>query len=555
MNKLKLSLIILLIGAGLTKTQNATSQIRFNAAQSTVNFKFTTWNTEWLECSSNGPSDDALQLNNVVAVIKNLNSDIVALQEVNTTNAYATVDTIIHKLGAEWSGSVVTSTNYSDCNQYQAIVYKNSKVQLVSASLITDGGSSSDWSSGRYPVLYNVNLMVDGTAIPVSVINIHAKAMSDATSYSRRKSASEALKTLLDGSAYNTKRIVLLGDFNDYLTGTQCSSCSPGDSPYKNFVDDTNNYECLTTNLYDPSYNSPVIDNIIISNELANSYKQNSTSREVVATQSITNYTNTTSDHTPVSASFDITVGAATPGCNNVSYSETFAGSLGNFIPYSEVGDQVWYWRQTYGACVSGYYSNVNYANEDWLISPAFDLSNQSSATLAFSHALNFVSTQSDIINNQTLWISTNYTDGAPANATWTQLTIPNMPSGNSWTYVNSGDIQIPSELLKSNVHFAFKYISGATVAGTWEIRDLTLNSVCTSTGVPAQTAEAQSKVYVSDKKIVIENQQAEPTTVCDITGRVLFSVPSVLNTEIPVYQSGVYIVRTGNNVSKVIIK
>lgn len=58
MNKLNLILIILLISAGLVKTQPVTSQTRFNAAQETLGFKFTTWNTEWLSCTTYGPTNE-----------------------------------------------------------------------------------------------------------------------------------------------------------------------------------------------------------------------------------------------------------------------------------------------------------------------------------------------------------------------------------------------------------------------------------------------------------------------------------------------------------------
>jgi len=352
---------------------------------------------------------------------------------------------------------------------------------------------------------------------------------------------------------YNTKKIVLLGDFNDYLSGTQCSTCTPLESPYKNFVDDTANYKCLTTGLYDPTYNSPVIDNIIITNELFDNYKQNSTSREVSATQSIINYSSTTSDHTPISANFSLTAGATE--CQNISVFETFAESLGNFTQYSVDGSQIWYWRLSYGACMSGYAASLNYPNEDWLISPAFDLSGKNSAALAFNHALNFSSAESDKVNNHTLWVSTNYTDGAPTNAVWTQLTIPNMPLGTNWTYVNSGNIKLPDQMMQNNVHFAFKYISSATVASTWEIRELTFNINCVTTNIPTKTTSPKSNVYVSDKHIKIKNQQLKPTTIYDITGRILFFAPGVQNIEIPICQPGVYIVRVGNEIDKVIVK
>ena len=552
MNKFNLTIIILLITAGIAKTQPLTSQTLFNAKQATGDFKISTYNVEWLSCTTYGPTDEELQINNIVAVIKAMKSDIVALQEVGTSSSYTTLDTLVRRLGSEWAGSMI-AYKVGNCGQNEGLVYKKSKVQLLNASLISNGGSSYDWASGRFPVLYNVNFLVDDTSIPVSIINIHAKAMGDESSYNRRTNASEGLKTLLDGNIYNSKRVVLLGDFNDYLVGTQCSECMPGYSPFKNFMDDTQNYKCLTFGLYDPWYKSPVIDNIIISNELFDNYKSNTTIREVAATQSIPYYRNTTSDHVPISAYFSMTAGA--PGCENISYSESFASSLGNFTSYNVNGSQVWSWRLNYGATVSGFANETNNANEDWLISPAFDLLGQSSATLAFSHALNFCPSLSDINNNQTLWISSNYNKETPVNATWTKLTIPNMPSGRNWTFVNSGDILLPSQMLQNNVHFAFKYMSNASVAGTWEIKDLTLNTECIPSGIPSEIIKPQNTVYVLDKQINIRNKQPESVVVYDITGRILFSVPAVLNIEIPIGQPGVYLVRTGNEINKVVVR
>ncbi len=273
-----------------------------------VDFKITTWNVEWLSCSSNGPSDTELQINNVVAVIRAMNSDLVALQEVGTSGTYATIDTLVRRLGSEWAGSIAP-WNASSCQQNQGIIYKKAKMQLLNGSLMSSGDSyngntySYNWSGGRYPALYNVNFWVGSVQVPVSFVNIHAKAMGDETSYNRRTGASVALKTILDGSAYNTRRVVFLGDFNDYLEGTQCEDCGglSGISPYKNFMDDATSYRGLTSDLVDPYYASPSIDNIIISNELFDNYVSSSTAREATATGTITNYKSTTSDHTPIS--------------------------------------------------------------------------------------------------------------------------------------------------------------------------------------------------------------------------------------------------------------
>jgi len=275
--------------------------LTFTEAQNTVDFKITTLNAEWLSCSNYSPSNDELQMNNIVSLIKTINPDLIALQEVGTSSSYATIDTLVKRLGNEWAGNIVP-WSADNCDQNQGIIYKKDKIRLTESSLVTNGGTSYNWSYGRYPSLYNMSFIVGNTDIPVYFFNIHAKASSDNTSYTRRKAASEDLKTLLDGSTYSSKKLIVLGDFNDYLTGTQNKTYT--DSPYKNFVDDATRFLGITKDLYDAYYDSPVIDNIIISNELFDNYVAGSVFREISATQTISNYSSTTSDHTPVSAIF-----------------------------------------------------------------------------------------------------------------------------------------------------------------------------------------------------------------------------------------------------------
>jgi len=545
--------VLLLLFAIILFNQYLPSQNRLKSTEELPEFGITTLNTNWLSCSQYGPVDDELQINNLVKTIKFLNSDLIALQEVGTTAIYNTIDTIVRRLGNEWGGSMVYSSNMS-CSQNQGIVYKKAKIQLINASLITNGGASYDWSNGRYPAIYNVNFVTESGLVPVSVINIHAKASSDATSYSRRKNASIGLKALLDGNDFNTKRVIVIGDFNDYLTGTQCSLCSPAESPYKNFIDDTQNYKCLTISLTEPSYNSPVIDNIIISNELFDNYKPFSTKFESSVLQEIPDYYSSTTDHLPISATFTTSNTEST--CQSLSFSETFASSLGYFTPYSISGTQTWFWRAVYGACMSGFLTNTYYQNEDWLISPSFNLSGNSSASFSFDHALNFAPIESDKLANHTLWLSTDYVDGTlPSAANWTQLIVPTMPAGNNWTVVNSGKIDIPTQLLQKNVHIAFKFLSTATASGTWEMKNFLLNTACLNTNTIKRTEIQQSTITVVNKRICIANQQILAVAVFDITGRKLYSVTAAQNVEVPVTHSGIYIVRTGNKAYKVVVE
>lgn len=319
-----------------SNTESATweiKNIKITGEPSAINpnddhiFKITTWNVEHLGSICYGPANENLQMNNVVNAILTMNPDIICLQEVTQSDAYPTIATLVSILGSdEWAGNIVAS-NPTDCSQNQGIVYKKSKVQFVNASLLNNGNSSQgnsyyyNWSNGRYPALYNVNLIIGTELVPVSLVNIHAKASSDESSYIRRKGASEGLKAILDGTQYNTKNIIVLGDFNDYINSNICSQCQTNDSPYKNFLDDSGNYMIPTQNMQNNgcNYRPYVVNNMIISNEIFDNYISNSANQELIVMNTIPNFCQTTSDHIPVSALFEFS--ATTSGVEDF-YSE-----------------------------------------------------------------------------------------------------------------------------------------------------------------------------------------------------------------------------------------
>ncbi|MDY0089335.1 MAG: T9SS type A sorting domain-containing protein [Flavobacteriaceae bacterium] len=303
-------------------TESATWQIKdvkITGETSVVNpndeavFKITTWNIEHFGSICDGPTDENLQLANVAHIIQTMNSDIICLQEVTQSVEYPTISTLVSVLGSnEWGGYIVAS-NATNCSQNQGIIYKKSKVQFVNAALLSNGNPSQgnsyyyNWSSGRFPALYNVNLIVGTELIPVSFVNIHAKSSYDENSYIRRKGASEGLKEILDSGQYNTNKIVVIGDFNDYINNNTCYVCDTNESPYKNFLDDAANYMIPTQNLesYGCSYFPNVINNMIISNEIFDNYVSNSANQELAVLSAVSNYCETTSNHTPVSILFD----------------------------------------------------------------------------------------------------------------------------------------------------------------------------------------------------------------------------------------------------------
>lgn len=154
---------------------------------------------------------------------------------------------------------------------------------------------------------------------------------------------------------------------------------------------------------------------------------------------------------------------------------ETFDGGIASWTAFSVTGSEVWTHSTIYGnpgsmAKMSGY-TGGNRANEDWLISPAQDLSALSTATLSFDNANKFAGNAIEVK------VSNNYSgSGSPyaAGVTWTTLTgvvlSPQNLAG-SYVYANS-TASLASFIGAGNrtVYVAFKYTSTTTAAATWEV-------------------------------------------------------------------------------------
>ncbi|MBK7129633.1 MAG: choice-of-anchor J domain-containing protein [Crocinitomicaceae bacterium] len=122
---------------------------------------------------------------------------------------------------------------------------------------------------------------------------------------------------------------------------------------------------------------------------------------------------------------------------------------------------------EPYGMC-SNWNGSANEQTESWLISPALDLSNSTSADLSFENACNYTG------DALALLISTDYPGtGDPNGYTWTPLTAT--WSTGSWAWVNSGVIDL-SAYLTSGVRIAFKYTGNTSSGKTWELDDIVVN-------------------------------------------------------------------------------
>lgn len=191
-------------------------------------------------------------------------------------------------------------------------------------------------------------------------------------------------------------------------------------------------------------------------------------------------------------------------------------------------GDLDYVWKgDSYGYLkASAYMNNTNNASESWAVSPAIDLSKETKATLTFRHALNFLN-DAVATDHAKLFISSDYS-GDVASATWEELTIANYPEGKNWTFVDAGDIDLTAYCGKT-VYIAFKYVSTAEVAPTWEVDNLKIVAPA-STGISS----------------VVEDNVNAPVEVYSLNGvKVASSLDGL--------KSGIYLVKKGNKVQKVL--
>ena len=250
-----------------------------------------TWNIEWFGSPSNDPSDDDLQLQNVITVVETIDADIYALQEISSPNRF-------NELVAGLEGYGGFLANFSQ-TQETAYLFKRSTIDSLSGVTLSssDGFTQSNWANGRYPLLFRFIANINDEQQEIYAFNIHAKAFGDQESYNKRVVASEELKEYLDRN-YRNDNVIFLGDYNDEIL---TSTFTGNPSPYKNFDDDSE-YTIVTKNLEESGFAShssgSFISHITFTSELSDDYFEGT--ERVENPSYVGSYLSTTSDHYPV---------------------------------------------------------------------------------------------------------------------------------------------------------------------------------------------------------------------------------------------------------------
>ncbi len=154
----------------------------------------------------------------------------------------------------------------------------------------------------------------------------------------------------------------------------------------------------------------------------------------------------------------------------------------GDFKAISVLGDQFWAWNSGYSyMLMTGYVAGSYFDNEDWLISPAMNLTERVNPWLNFTHVGRYfgdTGTSTDKMHKAiTVWVSTTSDGTSVIPSQWTQLTIPSAgyPSGANWTFIPSTPMSLLPYAGQNNVRIAFKYMSSASdnAAGSWEVKNV----------------------------------------------------------------------------------
>ncbi|MGS2761913.1 endonuclease [Sinomicrobium sp. M5D2P9] len=290
-----------------------------------------TWNIEWFGDEANAPpagnpDSDQIQKDSVKAIIGALDADVIAVEEISDDVLFAQMVTEMD--GYDYVLSDYTSyPNDSGVKQKVGFIYRTSVVSPVETKPLLatihpyyNGGDDSAltgypddptrfFASGRLPYLMKANVTIEGVTEEIHFIALHARANSSSGSQSRydmRKYDVEVLKDSLD-AMYADANLIVLGDFNDDVDETVADGVNTTITTYEAYVNDAANYHVVSSTLSAQNFRSYVfrenmIDHIMISNELESGFIEGSA--RVGYEFYSSNYTNTTSDHFPVSARF-----------------------------------------------------------------------------------------------------------------------------------------------------------------------------------------------------------------------------------------------------------
>lgn len=248
-----------------------------------------TWNIEQF------PKAGQQTINDVVRIIRELQVDLYAVQEITDEQAFQrTLDSLPQFQGkiGNLPGSFAL---------WPAVIYNSEIIQVLRDTLLFQ----NDYDYPRPAFSLYISASHNNQTFDFTLIVLHLKAFGDPTSQGRRRRAVQKLKAYIDGQIQNggDPDYIVAGDWNDLLEDVEAENI------FLPFLNDTATYLFLTLpfagsneeySYIGGSFKS-IIDHILITRSISDTYNPIET-RILKLDEYFTSYLNEVSDHRPVAA-------------------------------------------------------------------------------------------------------------------------------------------------------------------------------------------------------------------------------------------------------------
>lgn len=397
------------------------------------------------------------------------------VDSLNKFTASTNYSYVVDDLDEEWNAE-------SNSNLKSGFIYRNDVVRPI-------GNSASVYYSGYYSRTMRIQTFEElssGERLSLSMNHFKAKDETEDKGNAKRVETATQLVENISSKALD-KDILILGDLN----------CEVGEEPLT-IIENAGYEEQLL------KYNDAAYSHCYNGGELIDHVYANSTMAAQITgaglfhictscgSDASANYGHRYSDHDPYVVGINLSSSHSTE-CEEAQYSylPTGASDLGEMKAESLSGQYYWRYQSNYGATCK------DKGGEDWLLTPILDLSMAGSVTIKFDHTINYANNMTE---QQTLWVTPDFSTIQESD--WSQLTIPNYPSGSNWAFVST-TVSVPLDKLGQNTVFGFKYDvpSSASQEPTWEIKNLSITVTCDE--YPQTVNEVQDNNSASLKKCI----------------------------------------------------
>ena len=266
-------------------------------------FELGSWNIEWF------PKDGTKTINYVKTIIKNLDIDLIAVQEIASVSSF---NALLDSLGRGWKGALSNDAYGDGSYQKTGVIYKSA---FISLSNVKNIFTRDGYAFPRPPLSARVAVKdLRGLQYDFTLIVLHLKAMGGESNEARRRSACQQLKQYIDTEIASgaDPDFIVAGDWNDEID-------DPADrNVFQSFLEDTLAYTFLTNSVLSKSsyisntFNS-LIDHILITGD-SNSEHRNGYTDVLYLDDEFIKYRSGVSDHRPVVTRFNgFTIELQTP--------------------------------------------------------------------------------------------------------------------------------------------------------------------------------------------------------------------------------------------------